>query len=187
MGKKNIFAVAAIVVVFTIIGTLYWFYTPGIHLIGPFGHINLTQECYLFDAEGQESGTTVVSIKGDVRREFWDFRQGTFAGVITVGDEEQNKGEQGSYQHVFYCNDDGSYYILYLPNRFAYDETEQRLYPSMDGDRYEVYLDADDAFGLVAFNEQDEVREHRFTAICADSQNDAASYYEQTKEAGLIP
>lgn len=184
--KKKIFMIAAIIAAAAVAGTLCWFYMPGMHLLGPFGHIDLTKECYLFDSEGQESGTISVSIKGNVRREFPGFSQGAFAGVIAVAAEAGNEDEQKNYIHTFYRLDDGSYYLWYTQNQYAYDETEQRLYSSFDGDRYDVYLKSDDSFALVCSNAQGERQEYRFTAVCADSREEAADHYGQMEEAGLI-
>lgn len=185
--KKKIFMIASIIAVAAVAGILCWFYMPGMHLLGPFGHIDLTKECYLFDSEGQVSGTISVSMKGNVRRDFPNFEQGAFAGVIAAATEVGNEGDTKSYIHTFYRQDDGSYYMLYTHNQNLYDETEQRLYSSFDGDWYDVYLKAEGSFALVCSNVQGEQRTYRFTAVCADSKEEAVSRYGQMKEAGLIP
>lgn len=185
--RKKLFIITAIAVAVIAVGVSCWFYAPGMHLLGPFGHIDLTKECYLFDSEGQEDGTIVISIRGYVRWEFPDFQQGAFAGVITIDDGDGNEDDRNIYRHTFYRQDDGSYYMLYLENRVTYDEAQQRLKPSFDGNWYQVYLDADGDFALVACEEQEELREYRFAAICAAGQEAAGASYGRMKEAGMIP
>ena len=87
MKKKNIIWAAVIsalvlVIAVVIIGVCNWFFSPGVHVLGPAAHVDAEEKCYYIDYKtGEIIGESKVYAKFDAN--VW---LGTFTGSMLLPD-----------------------------------------------------------------------------------------------------
>lgn len=87
MKKKNVIWAAVIsalvlVIAVVIIGVCNWFFSPGVHVLGPAAHVDAKEKCYYIDYKtGEIMGESKFLVKFDVN--VWT---GTFTGTMMLRD-----------------------------------------------------------------------------------------------------
>lgn len=132
-----------LVIVVAITGVCIWFFSPGIHVIGPFAHLDAEKKCYYIDRNtGEILGESILTVNCDINALFE-----TFSGSISLP-EYPVKGEippnPGSLM------DEGYIVLFYTGITWVSEETGE-VDPTADMG-YKLYVkDAEHLFGVADF------------------------------------
>ena len=183
--KKRILIAIIILVVLAaaaVAGIIIWMKSPGIHIFGWFGNIDITEECYYFDENGR-NGTASVRISGSVNT-----KKGIFKGTVSVeGDTElearlEKIPGEGVDEFAFVSLDgDGEgypdEYVLYYYG-MMYEEKDGALMPHIDYE-YLVRMNDNGDFILIASKDKgDGSFAHRFTLVNASDEKEAEEWFD---------
>lgn len=189
--KKRIAIIVSVIVVLiaaAVAALIIRLHSPGVHIFGPFGNIDVTTECFYFEENGQR-GTATVSISGSVNP-----HKGSFSGTINVDRDDElaaklsKNPDVGSKVSNFVELEDNSVYSAGYPDEYMilyygtlFDYVDNKLVADINYE-YKVFLDDDGKFVLVATKFDDNGNQvYRFTAVNAADEKEAADWYEQAK------
>ena len=117
-----VFVGCILIIILLLSSYVLWMKSPGIHLLGPIGQINLSSDCYVFDKEHDDTQMIPVCIRGKVHFELFNMEAGKFTGVISIDGLGSNTDQYGIHEHTIRSDENGMFHLMYYDNFYDYNE-----------------------------------------------------------------
>ena len=173
-----IFAAAATLLLFAVLGVRIWFTAPGIRVMGNEIHVDLDQKCFIIDGQtGEMLDETTVTINGATSK---TDRQ-LFDGKLEIFGYQNSASGTITALKAIERDDKGNWIITYLENCTHEEEDENGIIKDVEhfcdySYTYYLYPNAPEQLVVLieSFNQYQPVY-----AVCADNEEAALQRYEE--------